>query len=239
KSGVTAKGQPNDAAGTTSTTLPGPGNGTAVSVAVHAVNAAGDGADATAKATTIRAPKVTVTGSSASTTSISVSFSADLGGASTSTCTLSASGRSQAGSCTGITLGGLAPSTPYDFTVTVTTPAGSATATGRQATQDVMGQAFCQNYNGTDPATSTWCDSPNNALEVQTSTATLHQNVVGKTNHLSMYKAFCWTTGDSVYAYNYNHNKRTSRWIRIEWNGGRYYTPLAWINFDGNTSSDY
>jgi hypothetical protein len=238
---VTANGKSRDVTGATSTTLTGLGNGTAVDVAVHAVNAAGNGPDATAKATTIRAPKVTVTGSSApNPTSIAVSFSTDNGGASSMTCTLAAGGKSQAGGCTSITLGGLAPSTAYDFTVTVTTPAGSATGTGKQATQDVMGQAFCQNQPGSsDPAAHTWCNSEANALELQTSPAVLHKTIVGRTDHLATYKAFCWTTGDSVYAYIYNHDKRSNRWVRIAANGGQYYTPLAWMNFDGNTSSDY
>ncbi|NJC70328.1 fibronectin type III domain-containing protein [Planosporangium thailandense] len=241
---VTANGRGQDVVGATSTTLTGFGNGTRVNVAVHAVNAAGAGPDATTTATTITAPKVTVTGSSAaSTTSIAVTFSADLGGASGATCTLAVSGGPSASNAcrsSALTVGGLAPSRSYGFTVTVTTPAGSASATGSQATADVYGQAYCQNYVSTsDPATQTWCNDQRNALEVQPSPAVLHQNTVGKTTHLASYKAYCWTTGESVYAYNYNHDKRTNRWIRIEWNGGQYYTPLAWINFDGNTSSDY
>jgi hypothetical protein len=241
---VTANGgSPQEvAASTTSTTLTGLGNGTKVNVAVHAANAAGNGADATTTATTIKAPGMTVTGSSpASATAISVTFSADKGGASTATCTLSASGQSASGNCgsNSLTVGGLQPSRTYDFTVTITTPAGSASGTGKQATADVFGQAYCQNYNGSDPRSATWCNDKANALEVQPSPAVLHKNVAGKTTHLQSYKAFCWTTGERVYAYNYNHNKDTNRWIRIEWNGGQYYTPLAWINIDGNTSSTY
>ncbi|MDT5037671.1 MAG: hypothetical protein QOE03_2856 [Micromonosporaceae bacterium] len=237
---VTANKKSQDVTGATSTTLTGFGNGTPVTVAVHAVNTAGNGADATKTTTTINEPKVTVTGSApASTTSITVNFSADLGGATKPTCAVEAGGVSQAGGCSGITVGGLRPSTAYDFTVTVTTAAGRATGTGRQATGDVMGQAYCQNYNGQDPATSTWCNDPANALELQTSPNTLHKNFVGRTQHLSAYKALCWTTGDSVFAYQYNHMKNTNRWIKVDTGGRQLYTPLAWMNFDGNTSSNY
>ncbi|GII21788.1 fibronectin type III domain-containing protein [Planosporangium mesophilum] len=240
---VTANGKTQQVgSGTTSTTMNGFGNGEKVNVAVHAVNAAGNGADATTTATTIKAPGVTVTGSSAaSATSISVTFSADKGGATTATCTVSAGGQQASNNCGSntLTVGGLRPSTAYDFTVTITTPAGSASGTGRQATADVWGQAYCQNYNGSDPATRTWCNSPDNALELQTSPAVLHKTVVGKTTHKQNYKAFCWTTGDRVYAYNYNNNKDSTRWVRIEANGGQYYTPLAWFNVDGNNSNNY
>jgi Fibronectin type III domain len=238
---VSANGRSQDVTGSTSTTLTGLGNDTAVNVTVHAVNSAGNGPDATARTTTLRAPKVTVTGSSAaSATSIKVNFSVDNGGASSVTCSVSAGGVSQAGACGSITVGNLQPSKAYEFTVTVTNPAGSATGKGTQATQDVTGQAFCQNQPGSsDPAAHTWCNSSDNALELQTSPATLHKTIVGRTDHLTTYKAFCWTNGDDVYAYIYNHDKRSSRWVRIEAKGGQYYTPLAWINIDGNTSANY
>jgi hypothetical protein len=124
--------------------------------------------------------------------------------------------------------------------VVVTTPAGASDpGTGRQATQDVTGVAFCENQPGSsDPAAHTWCNSEQNALELQTSPAKLHPTV-GRTNHNTTYKALCWTTGDQVYAYIYNHDKRSNRWIRVEALNGVYYTPLAWFNVDGNTSSDY
>jgi hypothetical protein len=238
---VTAAGKGQDVVGATSTTLAGLGNGTKVDVKVHAVNPAGDGPDATATATTIRKPTVTVTGSSANQTSITATFSADLGGAANATCTLNANNTSQTGACSSITLGGLRPSTGYDFTVVVTTPAGASDpGTGRQATQDVTGVAFCENQPGSsEPAAHTWCNSEQNALELQTSPAKLHATVVGRTNHNTTYKALCWTTGDQVYAYIYNHDKRSNRWIRVEALNGVYYTPLAWFNVDGNTSSDY
>jgi hypothetical protein len=231
-------------AGTTSATLTGFGNGANVTVKVHAVNTAGTGPDAVDTATTVDKPTITVTGSSAaSTTAISVSFSADLGGASKATCTLSADGKSASNNCgaNSLTVNGLQPSRSYDFTVTVTTPAGSANAPGKQATQDVMGQAYCQNYTSSDPATRTWCDDPDNALEVQTNPAKLHAGQVGRrTVHTHSYKAICWTTGVEVIAYNYNHNKTTSRWIRIVWDDGKqYYTPLAWMNFGSDFSANY
>jgi hypothetical protein len=63
--------------------------------------------------------------------------------------------------------------------------------------------------------------------------------VVSRTSHGDRYKAYCYTTGDDVYAYIYNHDKRSNLWIQIEFNGRQYYTPLAWFNVDGNAASGY
>jgi hypothetical protein len=169
-------------------------------------------------------------------------FSADMGGASAaaSTCSVTAGGVSQAGACNAITVGGLRPSSGYDFTVTVSNPAGQISATGSQRTNDVTGIAACKNNpSSNDPAQHTWCNSSDNALEVQTSPAKLHSGVVGRTTDGVTYKAYCFTSGDDVYAYVYNHDKRSNLWVRIDFNGGQYYTPLAWFNVDGNAGSTY
>ena len=46
-------------------------------------------------------------------------------------------------------------------------------------------------------------------------------------------RAYCRKTGEEVYAYIYNHDKRSAWWVQINYSGGRPYIPWAWFNLDG------
>jgi Fibronectin type III domain len=234
---VTAGGVTQDVTGGRSTKITGLANGATVTVSVKAVNEAGAGQAGVTTAKTIEQPTVTGVSATGAATSITVNFTAGLGNAaaSASTCSVTVNGATTNGSCGSITAGGLMASTSYTYTVTVTNPAGTATATGTQATQTITGVAYCYTTS-TSSANQTWCADPANALEVQSNPATLHSNLVGKTTHGSTYTAYCYTTGDNVYAYTYNNNKNTNIWVKINALGGQYYTPLAWFNVQGNNT---
>jgi hypothetical protein len=211
-------------------------NGATVTVTVHAVNAAGPGLAGSATAKTVEEPTVSNVSATSAETSITVNFAVGAGGASNATCSVTPSGRAAVtGACNSITVTGLLPSTTYPYTVTVTNPAGSATATGSIATKTVTGIAYCTTTS-TDPAYIAWCKDPANALEVQTSPATIGGGQIGRTTHGTSYTAYCYTTGAEVFAYAYNNNKRTNIWIKINWGGQQAYTPLAWFNVNGNNS---
>lgn len=221
-----------------SATISGLSDGATVTVKVHAVNEAGDGKEGTTTAKTLEQPTVSAVSASGTASALTVSFKANVGGASTSSCAVAVAGYSTVtGSCSSITVSSLPSSTSYSYTVSVTTPAGSATATGTQSTDTVTGVAYCQNNtSSSDKAQWTWCNSGENALEAQSNPATLHSGQVGKTTHGNTYTAYCYTTGVSVEAYVYNNNKTTNIWVKINFDGGQYYTPLAWFNVDGKNT---
>ena len=134
-------------------------------------------------------------------------------------------------------MGGLQPGKSYPYTVTVTNPAGAASGQGTVATKAVTGVAYCEPPAGTtDSASLKWCDTGDNALEVQSDPSKLYSGQVGRTTSGTTYTAYCFTTGDSVYAYKYNNDKNTNIWVQINWGGKAYYTPLAWFNVSGNNS---
>jgi hypothetical protein len=230
---VSAGGRSQDVTGGTSTELSGFGDGQNVAITVRAVNEAGEGPQASTTARTVAAPTVKVTGSSADYTSVTISFTVD-DGRGQATCAVSRSGGATvSGNCSSIRVTGLQPSTSYDFTVTATNAAGKGTAGRAQATDTLAGTAYCYT-SSTDPAHAHWCDDQRNALELQTNPKTLYSGQVGKTDHGSRYDAVCrYDGGDEVYAYIYNHEKRSTTWIKIKAKGGQYYTPWAWFNLDG------
>ncbi|MFB9238722.1 fibronectin type III domain-containing protein [Plantactinospora siamensis] len=231
---VAAAGRSVDATDT-SAKLTGLGDGQNVSVTVHAVNEAGDGAPATATARTVAAPRVTVTGSSASATSATVTFTVDAGGGQ-ATCTLTPKGKAAvSGGCSSIKATGLAPGTDYSFTVTARNAAGTGTATRDQRTDDVLGTATCN--NGSSGAEATYCNSdrPNerNGNEIFSGTQQINSDQVGWAKPGTRLKAHCRRSGQEVYAYIYNNQKRSTIWINIDWGSGTAYIPWAWLNLDG------
>ncbi|CCH19894.1 fibronectin type III domain-containing protein [Micromonospora lupini] len=217
----------------TRTTVTGLGNGQNVTVKVKAVNEAGPGPEATATARTVAAPQVTVTGSSATATSATVTFTVDAGGG-RATCSLSTSGEpAKAGACSSITMTGLTPGTSYSFTVTASNAAGKGTATKAQPTDALYGVATCR--NGASGPESTYCDrdvSGRNGNEIFSVTRQDNDKQVGWAKPGTRLKAYCKKSGEEVYAYIYNNDKRSTWWVQVEYSG-KNYIPWAWLNLEG------
>ncbi|MFD0785682.1 fibronectin type III domain-containing protein, partial [Micromonospora azadirachtae] len=217
----------------TEATVDGLGNGRNVTVRVKAVNEAGAGPEATATARTVAEPRVTVTGSSATATSATVSFTVDAGGGK-ATCTLSTPGEpTKSGSCTGITMSGLAPGTKYTFTVTASNAAGRGTDTRAQATNNLYGIATCNNGDSGEEAT--YCDKDvdgRNGNEIFAVTRQDNDRQVGWAKPGTRLKAYCKKRGEEVYAYIYNRDKRSTWWVQVAYEG-KNYIPWAWLNLEG------
>jgi Fibronectin type III domain len=228
---VAAGGRTQEVGDGTSTTLTGFGDGQNVSVKVRAVNEAGDGPDATATARTVAAPTLTVTGGSADYTSITVNFSVNDGGGRAS-CSMSADGKTASGSCSSLKVAGLVPGTSYRATVTVSNAAGSATGDRAQATEALFGVATCRNGQSGD--TATYCDrevSGRNGNEIFEVTRQDNNRQAGWVPNGTRLKAFCKASGEEVYAYIYNSDKRSTWWVQVDYEG-RNYIPFAWLNLE-------
>jgi hypothetical protein len=224
----------------TQATLTGLGNGTDVRITVTAVNEAGEGAEASANASTVDEPAVTVTGSAGEHTSVTATFRVDDGGG-TATCTLAVAGAGSAsGGCTSLTVGGLTPSTSYNFTVTARNAAGTGTGTGTAATAKVYGTSVCvNNTSSSDRAQHTWCNSSTNGMEVYSGTSQSTTRL-GRGGNGSRYEAICKASGEGINDYVYNPGKmgtseddRTTVWIRINFGGRQGYMSFAWFNLEG------
>jgi predicted RNA-binding protein with TRAM domain len=232
---VTAGDRSTDVAEGTAATLDGFGAGETVRVEVRAVNEAGDGEPGTATARTVAEPVVTVTGASTTFNSATVTFSVDAGGG-TAACSLSANngGGSADGSCSSLKLDNLKPSTDYTFTVTAKNAAGSATGTRAVATKALFGTATCK--NGEEGETATYCDrdrpDARNGNEIFSVTRQDNDLQVGWARPGTRLEAYCKKSGEEVYAYIYNKDKRSTMWIQVNYKG-RNYIPWAWLNLDG------
>ncbi|MEU8419312.1 fibronectin type III domain-containing protein [Micromonospora sp. NPDC048835] len=218
----------------TRTTVTGLGNGQNVTVKVKAVNEAGPGPEATATARTVAEPRITVTGSSSTATGATVTFTVDAGGGQ-ATCTLSTTGKpAKAGACSSITMTGLTPGTTYTFTVTASNAAGKGTATKAQATQPLFGVATCR--NGASGPESTYCDRDRegrNGNEIFSVTRQDNDKQVGWAKPGTRLQAYCKKSGEEVYAYIYNNEKRSTWWVQVSYKGGKNYIPWAWLNLEG------
>jgi hypothetical protein len=221
-------------------TLTGLGKGQNVAIKVKAVNEAGDGAEATTTARTVADPTVTVTGRTAEHTSVTVNVTVNDGGG-TTTCTLAVAGAgAKSGGCTSLTVTGLKPSTTYNFTVTARNAAGTGTATGSAVTDQVFGTSVCVNNTASsDPGQHTWCNSPNNGMEVFSGTSQSTTRL-GRGSNGSRYEAICKASGEGINDYVYNpgkmgvsENDRTTVWIRINFGGRQGYMSFAWFNLEG------
>nr|WP_231921499.1 fibronectin type III domain-containing protein [Micromonospora auratinigra] len=216
----------------TRTTVGGLGNGQNVTVKVKAVNEAGPGPEASTTARTVAAPRVTVTGSSADITSVTVSFTVDAGGGK-ATCSAATAGKTVSGSCSSLRITGLSPSTAYTVTVTATNAAGRNTATRAQSTDPLYGTATCN--NGSSGAEATYCNADRdgrNGNEIFSVPRQDDPKQVGWARPGSRLKAYCKKQGEEVYAYIYNHDKRSTWWVQVEYSG-KNYIPWAWLNLDG------
>jgi hypothetical protein len=230
---VTAAGKSTDVTDGTSTTLTGLGDGADVSVEVRAVNDAGEGEPGTATAKTVAAPKVTITGVNPTYNTATVTFSVDAGGG-TATCSVAAAGAGSAsGSCSSLTVKSLAPSTSYKFTVTAKNAAGSTTASSTKTTDALYGTATCNDGESGD--TATYCDADvdgRNGNEIFSVTSQTDSKQVGWAKPGTRLQSYCKKSGEEVYAYIYNHDKRSTWWIQVDYKG-KNYIPWAWLNLDG------
>jgi hypothetical protein len=232
---VKAGGKSTEVSGGTSATLTGFGAGETVAVEVRAVNEAGESDPGTATARTVAQPQVTVTGSSATFNTATVTFSVDAGGG-TASCSIAADngGGSASGSCSSLKVGGLSPSTGYTFTVTAKNAAGTATKTRNQTTDALYGTATCN--NGQNGDTATYCDKdvPNarNGNEIFSITQQDNSKQVGWVKTGTRLQSYCKKSGDEVDSYIYNSQKKSTWWIRVNYDG-KNYIPWAWLNLDG------
>ena len=218
----------------TTATLTGFGDGQTVGVEVRAQNEAGTGAPGTATARTVAKPTVTITGSSATYNAATVTFSVAAGGG-TASCAVSADngGGDASGSCSDLTVRGLKPSTGYTLTVSATNAAGTVTATRTQSTQDLYGTATCN--DGEKGDTATYCDADvpgRNGNEVFSVPRQDNTKQVGWAKPGTRLQAYCKKSGEEIYAYIYNDNKRSTWWVQVNYEG-RNYIPWAWLNLDG------
>jgi hypothetical protein len=227
---VTANGRPQTVVDT-SVDLGGLGDGQSVAVSVAAVNAAGNSKAAgpqTAK--TIAQPKVTLTGSSVGYNSITAHFTVDAGGASAANCSMSVGGAGNAGgNCNTITVGGLAPGTRYNFTVSVSNAAGSASAGNGATTTALWGTVGCVG--------GSYCNSGVGIYSQpmqDTGVATNWDGHNGK-----RYQAFCKVAGGkgnqqgsaTLTSAQFNNNKTSNMWVKIS-NSPVRYVPWVWFNLD-------
>ncbi|GGN22356.1 hypothetical protein FHR83_005540 [Actinoplanes campanulatus] len=218
----------------TSVTLTGLGTGATVQVEVTAVNEAGPSDAATATARTVAAPTVTMTGVDPTFNTAKVSFTVNNGGG-TATCTLTVSGggKGSSGSCTSLSASGLKPSTAYTFTVTAKNAAGSAAKNMAKTTDALYGTATC--INGDSGDQRTYCDSDvsgRNGNEIFKGTRQDDDQQAGWVKNGTRLQAYCKKTGEEVYAYVYNKDKRSTWWIQVNYEG-KTYIPWAWLNLDG------
>lgn len=227
---VTAGGKTTSVTDTTSVTLTGFADGTTVSVSVAAVNEAGAGPAGTATARTIAPPAITATGSaSAGYTSMKVPFTVD-GKGSKPTCTIAVgTGKPVTISCSGGTVTGLTPGTSYDYTVTATNKAGSASISGSVTTTKITGTVVC--------TVDSYCGhgSSNGGIWVYPKPSQTGKSV-GPIFAPDQVTAHCRTKGSTVNAKPYGGIK-TNVWLRIDFHGDNYI-PYAWVKLDGSATID-
>ncbi|GIF12814.1 hypothetical protein Ate01nite_28460 [Actinoplanes teichomyceticus] len=230
---VKAGGRSTDVTDGTTATLDGFGAGENVAVEVVAVNEGGESDPASATARTVAPATITVTGVDTTFNTATVGLSVDAGGG-TATCALTVSdGTGSSGSCSSLKATKLAPSTKYTFTITAKNAAGTVTKQATGTTAELYGTATCLNGDSGDQRT--YCDSDvsgRNGNEIFKVTRQENGQQAGWVKNGTRLKAYCKRSGDSVDAWIYNHNKKSTWWIQVAYEG-KNYIPWAWLNLDG------
>lgn len=225
---VEAGGTTQDVTGTTAT-LTGFGDDQAVQVKVTAVNLAGAGAPATAGTRTIGVPVLTWTSDDAGYNSVTVTFTPNnKGGAAVCALQIAGAGAAQTNCTTQpvtLTVGALWPNGTYNYTISITTAAGTATINGSRATDQLRFTVICPNNTGG------YCDSgiwPYRVPSQQNSSQAIRPPLaVGATGTPQ-----CHVAGDSVNAAPWG-GKNSTEWLRFAYQGTTAYFPWSWARLDG------
>jgi hypothetical protein len=212
----------------TSTTVTGLGDDVVVAVRVRAVNQAGAGPDAVANARTMGLPTITVTAQNTDYNSVGLTFTPNNRGGN-ATCTFAIQGGGQASqACTTaaltLSVGGLWPNNTYNYTLTITNPAGSEQVTGSLTSPTMRFTHYCT----PQPSYGTNCNGGVWAYRTPSQNGTGAASLSSGEN----YAAECWTTGDATINAIPWGMKQDNRWIRFQKNGTAYF-PWAWAYLDG------
>jgi hypothetical protein len=220
---VTAGGNSQTVNGANSVQLTGFPDNTPVPVTVRAVNAAGTGPAANTTATTIGPPTLTAGSAGAQGyNAINVGFTTNGHGGVTN-CSISLNGGGGTGiGCNGGQVGGLWPGNTYNFRVTATNKAGSASFTGSASTPAMNGTVSCPN-NSSGYCTQIWAYR----TPYQNASQAAEGFVPGR-----VFRAQCWVSGGNVNASPWG-GKNTPIWIRFTGSRGTEYFPWAWTRLDG------
>ncbi|WP_436520917.1 fibronectin type III domain-containing protein [Actinoplanes sp. HUAS TT8] len=214
-------------------TLDGFGTGESVQVQVVAVNEGGESDPATATARTLAAPTLTITGTDATFNTATLSLSVDAGGAPSATCTVSTSAGTSSGNCSSLKVSGLMAGTAYTFKVSAKNAAGTVTKDSSKTTDYLGGTATC--INGSSGDQKTYCDADvdgRNGNEIFKVTKQVDSQQAGWVPNGTHLQAYCKDSGEEVFAFVYNDNKRSTTWIQVNYKG-KTYIPLAWLTIDG------
>ena len=125
------------------------------------------------------------------------------------------------------------PSTRYTVKMTATNVAGSGSANATATTAAVYGIATCVNGDSGDQRT--YCNADRdgrNGNEVFSVPQQDNDRQVGWAKPGTRWQAYCKVRGEEVYAFVYNDHKRSTWWVRINYEG-RNYIPWAWFNLEG------
>ncbi|WP_221327058.1 fibronectin type III domain-containing protein [Actinoplanes sp. L3-i22] len=213
--------------------LTGFGNGENVAVQVVAVNEGGESDPGTATARTLAPPTITLGAVATTFNTASLTPTVDAGGAGTADCSVSTSDGTPEGTCKGLKVTELMANTTYSFKVTAKNAAGTVTKTVNGKTDLLGGTATC--INGSSGDQKTYCDADvdgRNGNEIFKVTRQVDSQQAGWVPNGRHLDAYCKATGEEVYAFVYNDNKRSTTWIQVNY-AGKTYIPLAWFNLDG------
>jgi hypothetical protein len=175
-------------------------------------------------------PTITVTGSTADYNSVSVTFTPNAKGG-TGTCKLQIAGAGAAQAACGtrpvtLRVRGLWPNGTYGYIASVSTAAGTATATGRRATAQLRATVICndQAYCGT----GIWVYSVPSQANPNNSLGTLRAgNQFTPQCHVA--------TSPAVNASPWG-GRKSYEWLRLTFKGVTGYFPFGWVNTDGGNN---
>src|SRR5262249_45794009 len=139
------------------------------------------------------------------------------------------------GPCSSIRVPNLTPGTGYSFTVSARNAAGTGTAGEpvQKATLPLYGIATCINGTGDQ---ATYCDSERTGRNCHGIFSVTRQDddlQDGWVPNNTRMRTYCKAAGEEVYAFVYNDDKRSTWWIRVDFDGGQSYIPWAWLNLEG------
>lgn len=236
---VKAGDKSTDVTGGTSATLDGFGTGENVNVEVVAVNEGGESEAGTATARTLAKPTISVTGVTTTITSAKVNITVDGGGDGTPDCSATKVGSGPSGNCDSFSFPGLVSNSDYTFTLTAKNAAGEVKVTAKGTTDVMSGTATC--INGDSGDQKTYCDKDvdgRNGNEIFKITQQVDSQQAGWVKNGTKLTSYCKKSGDEVFAYVYNDNKKSTWWVQVSYNGGKPYIPWAWLNLESGDDLD-